>query len=154
MRYRVALAVLVLCAVSAVGAVAPAFAGSEDDAALIALEKSLWAAWMAHDGAPFEQHLADGVTHTNSGGRSSGKAAVVAMMASDVCKVSGYELGDVTVHHFGDHTALLTYEASQDAVCEGEAIPARVLSTSVWVKVDGSWRNASYQETVVATAAQ
>lgn len=132
--------------------VAAPVAASEEDAVLIANEQSFWAAWKAHDAAPFQQHLAEGTMATTGAGREVGKARTLAMLTSDTCQVAGYTLGEMTVHHFGDSTALITYEATQDAVCAGQKLPEKVLATSVWVKMDGRWQAASYQETVPQAA--
>jgi len=141
----VALAVLCLALV----APAPA-AASEGDATLVAMERALWEAWKAHDRAPFEQHLAEGSVNTTAAGRTSGKAEQIAMLSSADCEVASFTLGDIAVQRFGDHTAVLTYDATQDAVCEGHRLAERVMVTSVWVEMAGKWQAVSYQETVAA----
>ena len=144
MRSRL-FAVLVVSLSAALGLVAP-LAAADDDAALIAMERAFWEGWKTHDSAPFQEHLAEGTINTTAAGRDVGKAASVAMIASDRCKVNGYSLGEIAVHRFGEHTAILTYDATQDAVCNGAKLAEKVLVTSVWVKTDGKWQAASYQE--------
>ena len=150
MRCRCAgavVAVALLCLLAS-----PLAAAESEDDALIAMERALWEGWKAHDGAPFEQHLAEGAVNTLPTGRVSGKAGQLDMITKTPCDVAGFSLGDVAVQRFGDHTAVLTYDASQDATCDGQRLPEKVMVTSVWVKLDGKWQAASYQETVPATA--
>lgn len=147
MKSRVLLAAVVAAALVAMLA-SPPLVRAEDDPAKIlpGLEKSLWEGWKNHDAAPFEKHLAEGALNTNAGGFAAGKAKLIADVKSSDCAVASFSLSDIAVHRFGDSTVILTYAASQDATCKGEKLPAKVLSTSVWVKEKGAWRSAAYHE--------
>jgi hypothetical protein len=68
-------------------------------------------------------------------------------IGSGECKVTGYSIGDVRVTRPTDKVAILTYSATQDAVCSDYRPPAKVHATSVYVKKDGEWKNAVYAET-------
>jgi hypothetical protein len=43
--------------------------------------------------------------------------------------------------------AILSYTATQDAICDGTKMPAKIYSSSVYVRKDGKWLSAAYQET-------
>ena len=47
---------------------------------------------------------------------------------------------------FNKDTALLTYRAEQDTVCNGIAVPSPVWVSSLYVKRGGHWLNALYQQ--------
>ena len=128
--------------------------GASDDAATVLpkIEASLWEGWKAHDAAPFDKYLAEGTLNTGGSGLTVGKAKAIADIKSADCAVASFTLGEMTVHRFGDATAILTYQASQDATCRGEKVPAKVNVTSVWVKQGDNWLEASYHESPAAAA--
>jgi hypothetical protein len=127
-------------------ATAPAVAGDDADSKLIATEKSLWEAWKNQDAGPFDTHLVDAAVTITPGGMTTGKAAVIKELAGGTCDVESYSLANFKVHHVGKGVAILTYEASQDAVCDGNKIPAKVIASSVYVNQEGKWLSASYHE--------
>lgn len=128
----------------------PAAAGDDGDARLVEIEKSLWAGWAAADTKPFEKHLAKDVVNMVSMGFTLGKESVLKMIGSSDCKVAGYDIGEVKVVRPAEKVALLTYSATQDAVCGDMRVPPRIHVTSVFVKKDGEWKNVAYTETPVA----
>jgi hypothetical protein len=115
-----------------------------DDAALMAMEKGLWAAWASGDSAVFEEHLGNDAVMVTSAGTTLGKTQAIADLG--MCSVASYEVGEMTVLHPADNVAILVYSAAQDATCEGNALPAKVNSTSVWVEQDGHWVSVLYAE--------
>jgi hypothetical protein len=127
---------------------APMPAKAQDDAAKVlpGLEKSLWEAWKNHDPAPFEKYLAENSVNISNSGVDVGKTKQVEAIKTSDCKVASYTLGDIDVHTVGESTAILTYTASQDAVCRGQKMPAKVQASSVWVKQGGKWVVALYHE--------
>lgn len=126
---------------------APAFGAETDPATLVpALEKGLWEAWKTKDRAAFETHLHQNALSVDNSGLVSGKAATLAANTSPACKVAGYTLGPMTAHNFGDSMVVLTYSATQNAVCDGKKKPPKVLVTAVWVKQGDKWLNATYHE--------
>lgn len=124
-----------------------AMAGDDGDAKLIEIEKELWAGWAAADTKAFEKHLVKDVTNMTSMGFTFGKEQVLKFIGSGDCKVAGYSIGDAKVSRPGDKVAILTYSATQDAVCGGQKAPSSIHVTSVFVKKDGEWKNAAYAET-------
>lgn len=127
-------------------AIGPALAAEDADAKLIAMEKGLWEAWKNADVKPFEMNLANEGISIGGGRLTAGKAAMIADIAKPSCQVTSYSLSDVTVHHVSKSAAVLTYAATQDAVCDGHKAAPKVLASSVWVLQDGKWMAAAYHE--------
>jgi Domain of unknown function (DUF4440) len=119
------------------------------EARLVALEKSSWVAWKDRDGRFFEGFLSD--DHLEVGAQGvSGKAQVVAFVASPVCVVESYSLGPFRFQRVAEDTAILTYRAEQNTACGGVAVPSPAWVTSIYVNRGGRWLNVLYQQTPVA----
>jgi hypothetical protein len=123
---------------------APVAVRAQDDPK--ALEKAMWEAWAKHDLAKFEERLAEDHIHVAADGMISGKAANLADL-KDPCEVRSWKLGDIKEQQLGSDAVLLSYEADQDATCDGQKLPAHIYVTVVWKKTGGKWVNASYHET-------
>lgn len=132
-------AAMALCLVSG-----SAFAS--DDAQLVSMEKSLWAAWAAHDAGPFDKHLTEDTVNLAGGTLMQGKAAVVKDIAAGGCKIVGYKIGDVKVAHPADNVAILVYTGTQDGTCGKHTLDKKIHATAVYVKKDGAWKEALYSE--------
>lgn len=151
MKSRVLLLVAVLALlVSGVAPISTAWAGDDVSAHLTSIEKSLWEAWKNHDLAPFKENLAEGTLNVTATGIEAGKPEILKSIAAGDCDIKGYSLSDIKVHRFGDHTAVLTYHASQDGVCGGKKLPPALNVTSLYVKEGDKWHAACYHETPVA----
>ena len=142
---KLCLAVLILNTV----AVAALWAQDSADMELVDLETSLWEAWKNGDSGPFEQSLSDDTINYSGGELTIGKAGVIENIAGGVCDVESYSLDEVRVSYPAEGTAMLTYTASQEGVCDGQAIPSRVFATSLYVMQDGAWKAAYYHETPI-----
>jgi len=113
---------------------------------LLEMEKSLWEAWKNHDPAPFQKMLsADSVNVTPTGVAGTEQAAKE-VGASD-CKVNSYSLDDPKATWIDKDAVLLTYKATQDAVCGGQKPLDTVWASSLWVKKGTEWKAAFHQET-------
>ncbi len=141
--------VLAAGVLAAVGFAAPQPAAAQDELVkeLASIEKTLWKGWAEGDAAPFEKHLASTTVQIGTWGISDDRAEIVASASAGVCEVGDYEIDDWKVHRVAADVAILTYEAEQDAVCEGEPLPKEILVSSVYVREGGAWKVASYQET-------
>ena len=130
---------------------APASATAQDDLTkqLASIEQSLWKAWAEGDVGPFQKHLT--VDHINIGdwGMTTGKEAVLGIVAAPPCDVTRYELDDWRAIRLSDDTAVLTFEAEQEVVCNGTTIASEAVASSVYVMQDGVWKNAVYHETPI-----
>jgi hypothetical protein len=110
------------------------------------LEKQSWEAWKNRDGKFFQDFLSDDHVEVGFGG-PTGKKTVVAGVGSPACTVKSYTVDHFELAEFGPDTALLTYHAAQDTTCNGTAVPSPVWVSSLYVKRDGAWLNALYQQT-------
>lgn len=151
-RYVLVAAVAAVAIASALVSTAPLRADDDATQALPKMEASLWEGWKTHDATPFEKHLADGALTTNASGLEVGKPKAIEMIKSPDCVVASYSLGEMTVHRFGDSTAVLTYQASQDATCAGVKVPEKVNVSSVWIKQGDKWLSVSYHESPAPAA--
>lgn len=62
-------------------------------------------------------------------------------------KLSEYKATGTKVTVLGKDTALVTYELALKGTFKGKEVPRRNYASAVWVKRDGAWREAFYQET-------
>ncbi len=121
--------------------------GNSVEARLIALEKQSWEEWKNKNGNFFQTLLTDEAVNIGVGGLSN-KSQIVKSTSSD-CEVKSFSVDNFKVVMLDKNVALLTYTATQDGVCGGKTIPAKVLASSVYVKRGGKWLNAFYQETPI-----
>lgn len=134
--------------------VVPAGATAQDDLTkqLASIEQSLWKGWANADATPLRHHATASYVAIGDWGVLAGRDANIenASAAAGYCDVESYELEDWQVHRVSDDTAILTYEAEQDAVCGGTRVAPELLVSSVYVMEDGEWKAASYHETPAA----
>jgi len=116
------------------------------EAELIDLETRSWEAWQARDASYFERFLSDDHVEVGFGGVTD-KKNVVASVASSSCVVKSWSVADFRLHQLSSDTALLTYRAAQDTVCGAMVVPSPVWVSSLYVRRDGRWQNAVYQQT-------
>jgi uncharacterized protein DUF4440 len=69
-------------------------------------------------------------------------------MGNSGCEVKSYDLSEIKVTFVNSSTAIITYKSTQEGTCGGEALPASVWSSSVYVMRGGKWLAASHQETI------
>ena len=136
---------IVLAVALALPGWAPAFAAETEDE-LIALEKQSWVAWKAHDAAFFERVLSEDHIEVQPYG-ISGKAQVVAGVASPGCKVEDYSVDDFRFRRLGPDAAMLVYRARQATTCFGKPVPSPAAITSVYQRRDGQWFNILFSQT-------
>ena len=80
-------------------------------------------------------------------GGPSDKPEIVKFVAAGVCEVKSYALDRFELRMIGKDTAVLTYHEIQDTSCGGRAVPSPCWVTSLFVRRDGRWLNAVYQQT-------
>ena len=112
---------------------------------LIATEKRSWEAWKNMDAGFFRLFLSE--DHMDVGGYGVlSKTEVLKSIEQKVCAVSSYEVSDFRFARLSGDTAVLTYRAKQDTKCGGNAVPSPVRVTSVYVRRNGKWLNAVFQQ--------
>jgi hypothetical protein len=112
------------------------------EARLVALEKSSWVAWKERDGRFFEGFLSDDHLEVGAYG-VSGKAQVVAFVASPLCVVESYSLGSFRFQRVAGMRRSLT--ARSRSLRRTAVEPA--WATSMYVNRGGRWLNVLYQQT-------
>ncbi|MFN2531045.1 MAG: nuclear transport factor 2 family protein [Pyrinomonadaceae bacterium] len=125
----------------------PAMTRAQSQRIIIATERKLWEGWKKGDMKPFNSYLSADSVMIGDGGVSN-KATSIKEMSNMKCDVKSYELSDIKVTFLDSNAALITYKATQDAICGGQAVPAAVWASSAFVKRGGKWYAASHQETV------
>lgn len=115
---------------------------------LVETEKSLWEAWKNHDSGIFQKALTPESVNVTAMGIQGTEQTVKDAGSSD-CKVNSYSLEDTKSTWVDKDAVLLTYKASQDAVCASQKLPSAVWASSLWVKKGSEWKAAFHQETPV-----
>jgi uncharacterized protein (TIGR02246 family) len=64
-------------------------------------------------------------------------------------KISEYKVDGLKVKTLTNDVALTSYRATIKGTWKGKAVPSPVQVVEVWIKRDGKWLQASYQETPV-----
>lgn len=67
-----------------------------------------------------------------------------------MCVVTSYAVSDFTLTVFDSTAALLTYLAKQDTHCGGATVPSPEWTSSLYIKRNGKWLNALFQQTPVS----
>jgi uncharacterized protein (TIGR02246 family) len=62
-------------------------------------------------------------------------------------KLSEYAPAKMKVTRLGKDAALVTYELTLKGTCKGKEVPRNNFASAVWVRRDGKWQEAFYQET-------
>jgi len=126
-------------------------AAAQDDEAqtLIALEKQSWDAWKAHDAKFFAGFLSD--DHVEVGARGvNGKQQVLSGVASPLCRVEEFAVDRFRVTRLSADTAVVVYHARQKTQCGAVAVPSPAWVSSLYVRREGRWLNALFQQSPTA----
>lgn len=111
---------------------------------IIALDKLGWEAWKNNDPAWFIDNTTESFQSISSSGIST-KADVVRDTPT-ACQVTAYSLTDFNFTMLDEDAVLLTYTATQDAVCGGEKVPSPLRVAVNYVKRGGKWLEAMYMQ--------
>ena len=128
---------------------APIFAGpnhadDELQSHIITLDTQGWEAWKNNDPKWFIANTSDSYVSISSTGISS-KADVVKGIPTD-CQVKDFSLAGFKFTQLDTNAVLLTYTATQDAVCGGEKAPSVVHVAVNYVRHDGKWLEIMYMQ--------
>jgi hypothetical protein len=125
---------------------AKASGNSATEQKLAQMEKELWEGWKNKDTAVFKKYMAAKSMNVGTSGVAGTEQAIDDLSKSD-CKVAGYTVETPQYQWYDKNTVMMSYKATQDAVCGGEKVPAAVWASSVWVNQGGQWKAAFHQET-------
>jgi ketosteroid isomerase-like protein len=124
----------------------PAMSKAQSQKMIIATEQKLWNAWKNKDVKVFRANLTADSVLVNENGVAT-KATILEQMGGSTCEVKSFELNEIKVAFVAGNAAIVTYKASQDGTCGGQALPAAVWASSTYVMRGGRWLAASHQET-------
>ncbi len=117
---------------------------------LLTLDKAMWTAWGKAEGKVFQKQLTKDAVQVVAGtGMLVGRDAIVAEVSESSCELKSFEFQDVRLRRLAPTVAILSYKATQDAVCGDTKLPPTVQSTSIYVRKKGKWLSTSYQETPI-----
>jgi hypothetical protein len=124
----------------------PAMSKAQSQKTIIATERKLWDAWKAQDVKPFRANLSTDTVLIGDTGVAD-KETVLKMIGAGGCEVKSVSLSDIKIKFVASNVAVITYKAAQEGTCAGEALPASVWASSVYVKRGNKWWAVSHQET-------
>jgi uncharacterized protein DUF4440 len=108
-------------------------------AALVALEKSAYAAWKSKDAKFWDTFLSDKFVGWGTSGKLDKVSAKKEYAGAD-CEIKSYALSEERVNPRGKQAALITYMATVDGTCGGQKIPANSWVAGVYVRDAGQWK--------------
>ena len=120
---------------------------SKVEAQIIALEKAGWEAWKNKNAAWYQANTTNEAMWINSDGVSDKSQFINKDLLS--CDIKSFSLDNFKSVMLDKDAALMTYTATQDGVCGGKTIPAKVRATVNYVKRGGKWLAAMYMETPI-----
>jgi hypothetical protein len=111
-------------------------------ATLVALEKSVWEAWKAHDAKRLEDLTANDLSFIDIFGNSyANKTDTIKAWAGAICEVKRVGVTDGVATSFSPTVKLLMHKGTADGTCYGEKVPA-VHGNSVYVRKGNAWKLA------------
>ncbi|HUF04299.1 MAG TPA: nuclear transport factor 2 family protein [Aridibacter sp.] len=112
--------------------------------------KAGWDAWSKSDAKWFEGHTTDKyVAITGDEGRSD-RAARINYQAEHKCEIESLSHSDQRTTKFSDDVVLVTYKASVDGTCDGNAVPKTIWAGTIFVKEGEDWKLAFHMGTPVS----
>ncbi len=110
--------------------------------AVVALEKSLWEAWMAHDAKKIEDATSNDLSFIDIFGNSyANRADTLRAWTGAICEIKGVSVTDAVATALSPTVELLMHKGTADGTCYGQKVGA-VLGTSVYVKNGDAWKLA------------
>lgn len=110
--------------------------------ALVAIEKSIWEAWMLRDAKKLEELTAPDVTFVDIFGNvTSTKAETIKFWAEHKCDIKSVSVTDGKGTPLSATVAILTHKGMAQGTCGGQKLPP-IYGTSVYAKNGDAWRLA------------
>lgn len=144
MKNRLVLAIGLLAVTPAAFAQAANATEKALESKIIALDKLGWQAWKNNDPSWFEKNTTEGFISISSDGTSN-KAEVLKSIATD-CEVASFSLANFKFVMLDKNAVLLTYTATQDAICGGKKAPTNLQVAVNYVNRGGKWLEAMYMQ--------
>jgi ketosteroid isomerase-like protein len=129
----------------------PGAAARADDATVKEVEKAITAlneAFQKRDADAVKRLVTDDhVAVTPYYGGPATAAEMVATLGD--LKIAEYAAARMKVTPLTRDAALVTYEVTWKGTYKGKELPRKCYASAVWVKRDGNWKEAFYQETAL-----
>ena len=114
------------------------------EAHIIEIDKLAWKAWKDKNAAWFQMHNTEEFLAVTSEGVSNRTDMIHSL---NDCDVKSFSLDDFNFVILNKSSVIITYIATQDAVCGGEKLPAKIRASVTYVKRGGKWLEAYYMDT-------
>jgi Domain of unknown function (DUF4440) len=62
------------------------------------------------------------------------------------CEVANYELREFHTTRITSDVVVVSYAATQNGTCQGQAMPSKVYATDTWVRMQGRWLSKVHTE--------
>jgi hypothetical protein len=108
---------------------------------MVALEKTVWEAWRAHDGKKLEELTAEKISFINIFGTYfATKADALKDWTGTGCDVKRVSVSEAARTMLSPTTGILTFKGTADGTCYGQEVNSVIWGTSVYVKVGDAWK--------------
>jgi ketosteroid isomerase-like protein len=115
---------------------------------IVAVEKKLWETWKSQDSKAFEEHLS--AKFVGNGRMGFADRATYLKNAFDPpCKVESATPGPMKALELSKDLTLIVYRAAQKGTCGKDALPANVMSVSIYRRENGKPMATYYMENPV-----
>jgi Domain of unknown function (DUF4440) len=122
------------------GAATPAAPDATTDA-MFALEKTLWEAWRTHDGNKMANLTARDISFINIFGTYfATKADALKDWTGTGCDIRSVSVTEPASTMLSPTAGILTFNATADGACYGQAVHSGIWGTSVYVQDGDVWR--------------
>jgi len=108
---------------------------------MLAVEKTVWEAWRAHDGKKIEALTAKDISFINIFGTYfATKAEALKDWTGAGCDVKSVSVTEDTRTMLSPTTGILTFKGTADGTCYGQQVNSVIWGTSVYVKHGDAWK--------------
>ena len=108
---------------------------------LLAVEKTVWEAWRAHDGKKLEELTAQDISFINIFGTYfATKADALKDWTGAGCDVKSVSVTEGVRTMLSPTTSILTFNGSADGTCSGQEVNSIIWGTSIYVKHGDAWK--------------
>ncbi len=114
---------------------------------LEAKQESLWRARETGDTKAAKKLLGSKASVTSYSGAKDADE-LVAQLGAGVCEVKSFQLTDFALKYDSPTTGVLSYQAAQDATCDGRQLPRKVNVKVGYWNTDGRWVVSFYVEEI------
>ena len=109
--------------------------------AMLAVEKTVWEAWRAHDGKKLEDLTAKDISFINIFGTYfATKTDALKDWTSAGCDVKSVSVTEAARTMLSPTTGILTFKGTADGTCYGQEVNSVIWGTSVYVKDGDAWK--------------